>query len=224
MSPCKRKCIARVLLPIHPEAALHGSPVVIIPPVQVLLGTPREAFPVKPVAEIVAHAAPIARAHETLFHIPAARRHQRPLRIFRALRDHVDHAVHRVRTPNRAPRSSDYLDPVDVLHHRVLHVPVRSVEQRGVHRPAIDQHQHRPRQIRSEAADPNRPDIRVDPRHLHPGRHAQSLWNASRAGSPDVLTRDHENSRRRLECFHRRLGWSGDFDLGQFFQAQVLER
>src|SRR5690606_33405036 len=62
-----------------------------------------------------------------------ARRHQQSLRVPGGFADDVDHAVHRVRAPERRARAADDFDAFDVLEHRLLLVP-NPPENSGVYR------------------------------------------------------------------------------------------
>ena len=54
---------------------------------------------------------------------PRARIHGHALRFSRRTRDHVDHAVDGVGAPDRATRSTNDLDAVDIRNHQILQVP-----------------------------------------------------------------------------------------------------
>src|SRR5260370_34792213 len=50
--------------------------------------------------------------------------HNSGLRVFGLLADDVDYAVHGIGAPQSRARASDHFNPVDILEHYVLHIPV----------------------------------------------------------------------------------------------------
>src|SRR5579862_2347801 len=145
--------VASALFPIHPKAALDVSPRVKILAGRMLFRANGEAHAVDPITEVAAVAAAVACIEEALFDVSSACRQQSSLSVLRALRNNVDHAVHGVRSPDGSTRSTNHLDPVDVFHHYVLNVPVRTCKKRGVNGPAVDQDENGTRQIGSKAAN-----------------------------------------------------------------------
>jgi hypothetical protein len=68
--------------------------------------------------------------------------------------------------------ASDHLDPVDVLHHRVLQFPEHAGEQRRIDAAPIDQHQQLIGEAAVEAARGDRLPAAVDPGDLDAGDQA----------------------------------------------------
>ena len=96
-----------------------------------------------------------------------------PLRLLRRFRDDVDDAVHRVRSPERRPRTADHLDPLDILEECVLPVPKHPGTRRLVNAPAIHQHQHFVAVLIVETACADRPNPTLDLTDLQAGNRAQ---------------------------------------------------
>ena len=67
---------------------------------------------------------------------------ERALGVGRALGDHVDHAVDRIRAPDAAAGSAGDLDAVDIGDDDVLRFPEHAGEDRGVDGAPVDQDQH----------------------------------------------------------------------------------
>src|SRR5260370_22293303 len=94
---------------------------------------------------------------------------------FGVLGDDVDDAVHGIGAPDRATRSADDLDALDVLQRHVLLVPEHTRESGGIHGTAVDEYQHLVRIPVVEAANRDSPGVRIDLRHVDPGRHAKQV-------------------------------------------------
>ena len=74
-----------------------------------------------------------------------------------------------------------------------------------------------------KAADPDRPLVGVDARDLDPGDQAQGLGDVGGAGAADLVLRQHVHRGGRAKRGFRRLPRSGDLDVRQLLQAQVLQ-
>jgi len=183
--------------PIDAESESALAPIVVGRTVGIESGALLEMFGVDAIMGVVAKLAAVAGAVEKLFLAAPAGRDVGALRVGGLFRDDVDYAVDRVGTPKRAAGASHHLDPLDVLQQHVLHVPIHARKIRIVNRPSVDQHQQLVAKGGVESSGGNRPGVRVDLRHVQPGRHAQGLGNAGGAAAADHLRRDDEHGRRR---------------------------
>src|ERR1043165_715069 len=96
-----------------------------------------------------------------------ARRGQAPLGVFRSLANDVDDSIHGVGAPDRAPRTANHLDAVNVIEKHILHVPAHAADQRRVNCTAIDQDQKLVGPLVVEAAGTDGPVGAVDPGYVH---------------------------------------------------------
>ena len=206
-------------MPVHAKAGLGIAPIVVILPVLVVFGAAGETHAVDAIVEAVAVAAAVTGIDEALLFVSSARGNQRSVGLFGVLGNDVDDAIHRIRSPDRTARPADHLDPVDVLHHGVLNVPIRPVEKGRINGAAVDQHQYGSRQIGPKTANSDRPYVGVDAGDLHARRQPQRFRDAGGSGPPDILAGDDVDGRRGVEGLHRLLGRRGDFDLRQLFEA-----
>ena len=101
-------------IPIGSEAHLPQSPGVVPLVIGMETRSAAEALPVDAVIE-VAISSSIAEFADALIDVSAADGSERPVRVFRTLRDDVDDAGNRVRSPDRAARSSNDFDTFDIL-------------------------------------------------------------------------------------------------------------
>ena len=131
------------------------------------------------------------------------------------LGDDVDHPVHGVGAPQRRAGAANHLDPLHVLQHRVLHVPIHPREQGCIHAPPVHQHQKLVGKSPVEAAGANCPLARVEPRHVDPRNHAQRFGDGAGARSPDVLLCNDVDGSRRPGQLLFLLGCGGDLDVHQ---------
>ena len=145
------------------------------------------------------------------------------MRVARTLGDDVDDAVDGVGPPERAARSADDFDAVDVLEQDVLDFPVGAGEERRVDAPPVDEDEHRAREPAAEAAYPYRGLAGVDARDLHAGSQPQRLRQGLRSRAPDVLLGDDEHRGRSVRHRLRRAGHGGDLEAGQLRQGQLGE-
>src|SRR5918993_3444377 len=100
--------------------------------------------PVLSVDAVMARAEVVAipgRYHGTLIQ-PTKDSHECALRLGAWLADDVGDAVDGVRSPYRAARAADHLDPVDIRKERVLRIPEGPAGQARVGRPAVHQDEH----------------------------------------------------------------------------------
>lgn len=219
----QRRVVVRRGFPVAPEAQLPLPPLVEVVVRPVEHGVAVEELPVDPVGERLVDLAAVAEAREPALLDTRAGRGVDALRVLRAPGDDVDHPVHRVGAVDRAARAADHLDAVDVLEERVLHLPVRAGEERRVDRAAVDQHEDRAREPAREAADADRPLVRVDARHLHARGEAERVRDRGDARAADVLARDHVDRRRHLRPL---LGFprdGGRLDVHELFEREVGE-
>ncbi len=142
-------------------------------------------------------------------------------RIERAPRDDVDDAVDGVRAPHGRPGAADHLDALDVLEQRVRRVPKHAGEERCVDSATVDQDEElvTDRVIESACADCVL--ARVDARHFQVRREPQSLGQAGHARSPNVISGDDEQGRRRIRQALGAAGNRRDFQVGEFFETEI---
>src|ERR1051326_5889013 len=112
-------------IPVHPEAALSHLPVIKVPAIWMELGTSREGFAIHTVVKVRAVSGSIPEIEETLLVSPAGG-NQPTVGVSRVLGNDIDHAVDGVRSPDRSARTTDDLDPLHILHQRVLHLPINA--------------------------------------------------------------------------------------------------
>ncbi len=125
---------------------------------------------------------------------------------------------------DRPARTADNFDAVDVLNQHVLRFPISARGERGVHRAAIDQHEHRSGEAAVEPANANRVFARGDARHLNPRRQPQCFRNVGGAVETlDVFLRDHVNCSGRFPHCFRLSGDRGDLDIPELFKAQGFQ-
>src|ERR1700726_1250350 len=86
--------------------------------------------------------AAVAKTAESILFETAASVEQKPLRLFRAFRADVDHAIDRVRAPERCTRTANNFNLLEIGQKRLLHVPKNAREKGGVETSAIHQHLH----------------------------------------------------------------------------------
>jgi len=162
----------------------------------------------------------------------AAAYNQCALCLLRTFRDDVDDTVDGVGSPQRAAWTSNDFNPRNVLDQRVLDFPIDAGEERSIHAAAVDHHEQLVAKAAVEATGRDGPFVRIDPRHLHAGNHAQQLRDALRTAAADHLGRDHKDRRRRLaHCAHRlRHGRHfhiesrhHDFKLSQLIDVQIKD-
>src|SRR5439155_21210973 len=94
--------IARARVPVRPESALPRPPGVVLGAARIEAGVTVEPLAVAPIVEVLADAPPVADAAEGALLGAAASGREAALRLSRALRDDVDHAVDGVGAPERA--------------------------------------------------------------------------------------------------------------------------
>ena len=108
----------------------------------------------------------------------------------RGLRHNVDDAIDGIGAPERGAGSANHFNAVDVLQHRVLHVPENAGEQRSVNRPPVDHHEQLVGERVVEAARADGPGVLIDARHFHARRAAQRFGNARGARAANVFAGD----------------------------------
>jgi hypothetical protein len=214
--------IAVVGLPREREVAVREVPVVA--PVRTGRGLRRvalEALDERAYRKLLAGFPPVAQRAEGFLVVAAARFGVEPLTVLSGVRDDVDHAVHRVRSPDGASRSGDDLDALDVGEQDVLHVPEHARVERRVDAASVDQHEQLVGEIAAEAADRDRPLVRVVARDLDVRREPQRVRNRRHTAAADILRSDHvDGGRSHVEAFgppRRRR----DLELAELLDAQV---
>src|SRR6185312_226376 len=148
------------------------------------------------------------------------------------VRDDVDDAVDGVGAPQRAGRTTDHLDAVDILGKHIQRVPRNAGVQRRIHAASVDQHQQLVREIlrllvAAEATRRNDVVAWGELHHVHVGREPQHFRQRLRAGSHDLVVGDDVDRRRCVAQRLRMLGHGGDDDLAEVLQrelAQILQR
>jgi len=146
------------------------------------------------------------------------------LRFRRAPGDDVDNTVDGVGTPQRRPRPTDHLDPVDVVGQHIGQVPIDSREQRGVDGTPVDQHQQLVRialrlHVAVETASGDYPVRRAGLVDLQVRRETKHLRNCCRARADDVVAADDVDRGGRIAKRHVGLADRRNVDV-----LQVLDR
>ena len=154
---------------------------------------------------------------------PPAGGDQAALGIPGMLRDYVDDPVDRVGAPHGRSRTTDHLNPVDIVQQSVLHIPGNPTECRRVDASAIHQHQELVGPPPVETANANGPLVGVDAGHLDAGCQAQRFRNAGGAGAADIFLRDHVDGRGHLGQPLLLLRDRSHLDLHQFLDAEICQ-
>ncbi len=154
---------------------------------------------------------------------PVAGGHQRALGLSRLFRDDVDDAVHGIRTPKGSARSSDDLHTFNVFQNDVDPIPEDPPEPHVVDRPTVDHHQHLVPDDLLEPAGGHRPGARPDSSNEHPGNHPEEIRQLLGPRPADVLRRDDENGRRRIEEMLLLLACGGDGHFEKVFQLELRD-
>src|SRR5439155_6411567 len=92
---------------------------------------------------------------------------QHSLRALGRFSNDVDDAVYRIGAPKCCSRAPYHFNPVHILKHDVLHVPIHSREQRCVHAPTIDQHEKLISKTSVRSARTDRPFVLVNTCYLN---------------------------------------------------------
>src|SRR6267143_2678602 len=90
----------------------------------------------------LAVASTVPEIEKALIDISSAGGCQRSMGLLSSFGDDIDYRVHGIRSPDGTAWASDDFDPVDILKQCVLDLPINTCEQRRVHAPAIDKHEH----------------------------------------------------------------------------------
>ena len=152
----------------------------------------------------------------------AAGAHEEAGRIGGRPRDDVDDAVDGVGAPDRAARTADHFDAIDVLEHQVFGVPEHAAEERVVDRPAVDQHEQLGRREAVEPADRDRPFVGVDLGHLDTRHQPQQVGHRRHARSPDVVVGDDVDGGRHVLGALVLARGRGDLDVHEIFERREI--
>ncbi len=124
---------------------------------------------------------------------------QRPDRIVGVAADDVDNAIDRIWPIQRAARTADHLDLLNVFQDRGMQVPVHRRGERRVDRPAVDQDQQFVARLDAvEAARADRIFAGVDLLDLEVGRQPQRLGQEGCARSGNLIAGDDIKRGRSL--------------------------
>ncbi len=145
----------------------------------------------------------VAHAGKTLRLRAASGLRVKSLRVCGALGNDVDHAIDRVRAPQRASRTADDFDAVDVFEQIVLHIPEDPRKKRGIDGPPIDHDEQLIGQFRIEPPCADGPIVGVLLRDLQIVGQPQSLGNAGSAGPPYVFLSNDLDRRGGRQQFFR---------------------
>src|SRR5260370_41051006 len=181
-----------------------------------------ETLSVYTVVKTLAVASTVPEIEKALINISSAGGYQRSMGLLSPFGDDIDYRVDGIRSPDGTARAADDFDPVDILKHCVLDLPINACEQRRVNAPAVDKHEHRSGECALESAHTEGPRIGVDPCDFHSGRHAEGLRDACGPGPPDILLGNDVDRCRSSSGFHRHFGCCCNLDLSEFFQAHLF--
>ena|SRR5437879_174048 len=187
------------------------------------LGAPGESLSVDAVIKALVVPASVPQIDEALIDISAASRHEHSTRIFSVLGDDIDHSVDGICSPNRTARAADDFDPLDILKHCVLDLPINPRVQWCVHGSAVDQHEYVSGEGTPESAHTDGPCIRVDPCDLNTGCQTEGLRYACGPGTPDILLGDDVDRCWSSAGFYGLFGRGCNLNLAEFFQGHLLE-
>ncbi len=135
--------------------------------------------------------------------------------------DNVDYPVDRIGAPQGRAGPADDLDALHVFQHSVLCLPVDTGEGGIIDAAAIDEHQELVGKAAVETSGSDRPLVRIDARHVKTRHHTQGVGNIRDTGTPQIVAGDHEYGSRSLGERLRFLGYRGDLDMHQFFEAEL---
>src|SRR5260370_8208936 len=166
------------------------------------LGTVGEGLAVYTVIEVMVVPATVAEIDKALIDISAAGRYEHSTRIFGVFGDDIDHSVDSVCSPNRTARATDDFDPLNILKHRVLNLPINSSEEWCVNGSAVDKHEYISGEGTREPAHADGPCIGVDPCNFNTGRQTEGLRDTCGPGPPAAFLRTDLNPCRRSASFH----------------------
>src|ERR1700680_1521948 len=181
------------------------------------LGPLVEGLALNTVIKTLVVPAPVAEVDEALIDISAAGRYEHSTRIFGVFGNDIDHSVDCVCSPDRAARAADDFDPLYILEHRVLDLPINPGVEWCVNGSAVDKHEYVSGEGTREPAHTEGPCIRVDPCNFNTGRQTEGLRYTCGPGTPDVLLRDDVNRCRSSTSFHGLFGGGCNLDLAEFF-------
>src|SRR5437660_8947988 len=187
------------------------------------LGSPGRGLSVDTVTKALVVSAPKTEIDEALIDISAAGRGEHSTGVLGVFRDDINHSVDGICSPNRTARAADDFDPLDIVEHCVLDLPINSGEQWCVNGSAVDKHEYRSGESAPESAYTQGPCIRVDPCDFNTGCQAEGFGDAPGAGTADVLLGDDVNRSRSSAGFHRLLGRGCDLDLAEFLEGHLGE-
>src|SRR5258707_778066 len=137
----------------------------------------------------------------------------------RRLADNVNHTIHGIGSPQSRSRTANYFNPVDILKHDVLDIPVHAGKQRGIHAPAIDEHQQLIVEATVKSSRSNGPFVLIDTGYFEAGNKPQCFWYVAGSRAPDILLRQDEDRGRRVCHFLRALGDGRHLHIQQVFHA-----
>ncbi len=186
-------------------------------------GVPIEILPVDAEKSTRSQRSAVARAGKILRLRAAAGLRVKSLRVCGALGNDIDHAIDRIRSPQRAPRTADDFDAIDVFEQIVLHVPEHPRIKRRIDGPPIDHDQQLIAQVRIEPPCADGPIVRVLLRNLQIVGQAQRLRNARGAGTPDILVRYDLDRGGGLDQFFRMPRDRRHLDVHEVFDIQLFQ-
>lgn len=102
------------------------------------LGPTAEGHAIHAIAEVLTGTTAVTECAHPLIDIAASDGSERSVRVFRIFRDDVDHAIHCVRSPDRATGAANYFDSIDILKHHVLYFPIDAGKERRINAPAVN--------------------------------------------------------------------------------------
>src|SRR2546425_358713 len=159
------------------------------PPVEIL-----SVSSVRGVADLTS----ITDAARAAFFRPRTCGHDGRLRVFGLLADDVDYAIYCISSPQCSARAPDHFDPIDILEHHILNIPVHTGKQRRIHTSTVDEDQQLVVEPPIKSARSDGPLVLVDARHFKPGHKSQRVGNARGPRTPNILLRNHKYSGRGI--------------------------
>src|ERR1700722_16130524 len=137
---CER--IAVCQLGVRSETRLSKLPGVIVTAAGVEFGGLAKSHGVRSIVEIISVSATVANSALVLFDISDPGGCVGSASVLGTLSNDVDHAIDRVRSPDRSPGPPNPFDTRDILEQHILHVPVHAGIKRCIDASAVNQYQH----------------------------------------------------------------------------------
>src|SRR4029077_3140376 len=105
--PLQRQAVTSVYVPVSSEPGLTHAPGVKLALIRMEFMTSCEGLAIHAVVEILSVSGSVSEAAEALIEVAASSGHKSSMSVLGALGDDIDHAVHGVCSPDRAPGAAN---------------------------------------------------------------------------------------------------------------------